>query len=322
MTNRLYITIIMLALLGLVVTAQTAHAVGVDIRNGTLVPDSNPPGVTNETSSNNNETSSNNITGVIRLQNGPLEPNTLEIGVPNSTGVTMLPNGTFAAYLVEVQEAQLVPSHIINWHNGTVNAEADFHMGKGQISDLTLGHGPNETSATVNPVENVTGNPHRSQSWNAGYVRGFTGQGLDLRTNHTLDYFYGYLNGTEFLHFDQAYAAALSGMQLGRPQFGDTSRLFEHMFYNGNSSGTQDRHDFTVGENQFTMYSPLPAHTDDNYTNYFIGFDNGAWAADGDNQHSTVYYHDNCGTDHTNEYCVGFKAGWNYEAKPGVYVTC
>ena len=54
--------------------------------------------------------------------------------------------------------------------------------------------------------------------------------------------------------------------------------------------------------------------SNDNYTNYFIGFDNGAYAADKENQHSTVYYHDNCGTDHTNEYCVGFKAGWNYEA--------
>ena len=62
------------------------------------------------------------------------------------------------------------------------------------------------------------------------------------------------------------------------------------------------------------MYSPLPAHTNYNYTNYYIGFDNGAYAADKENQHSTVYYHDNCGTDHTNEYCVGFKAGWNYEA--------
>jgi hypothetical protein len=53
---------------------------------------------------------------------------------------------------------------------------------------------------------------------------------LDAEDNY--NYFYGYLNGTEFLHFDQAYAAALSGIQLGRPHFGDTSRLFEHMFYN------------------------------------------------------------------------------------------
>jgi len=64
------------------------------------------------------------------------------------------------------------------------------------------------------------------------------------------------------------------------------------------------------------MYSPLPAHTNDNYTNYFIGFDNGANAADKENQHSTVYYHDNCGTDHTNEYCVGFKAANDFIFSP------
>jgi predicted small secreted protein len=58
--------IMMLALVAFVTTGQTAHAAGVDIKNGTLVPDNNPPGVTNETSSNN-------IMGVIRLQNGPIE---------------------------------------------------------------------------------------------------------------------------------------------------------------------------------------------------------------------------------------------------------
>jgi len=275
MTNRLYITIITLALVGFVTTAQTAHATAVDIRNGT---DNNPPAVANETNSN--------VTGVIRLQNGPLEPNTLEIGAPNSTGVTMLPNGTFAAYLNGGGPGSIIgPVHIINWHIGTVTAGADFHMGKGDMGDLTLGHAPNETSATVTPIDQVLGNPHSSQAWNAGYGQAFLGQQIALRTNHTLDFFYGYENGTEFLHFDKAYAAALSGIQLYPPHFGDTSLLFEHQFYRGNSTGTQDRHDFTIGENQFTMYSPLPAHTNDNYTNYFIGFDNGAYAADKENQH-------------------------------------
>jgi hypothetical protein len=163
--NQVYTIVLTLALVGFVLTAQTAH--GED---------------------------------VIRLQNGTMVPNTLGVGAPNSEGITLLPDGTYGAYV-----------------NGAVG------------------------------------------------------------------------------------------------NFGDTSLLFEHQFYRGNSTGTQDRHDFTIGENQFTMYSPLPAHTNDNYTNYYIGFDNGAYAADKENQHSTVYYHDNCGTDHTNEYCVGFKAGWNYE---------
>jgi hypothetical protein len=42
--------IVMLALVAFVTTAQIVHAVGVDIGNGTLVPENNPPGVTNETS--------------------------------------------------------------------------------------------------------------------------------------------------------------------------------------------------------------------------------------------------------------------------------
>src|SRR5215467_14007472 len=168
-------SIMMLALV--VTTAQTANAVVVDIRNGRLVPDNNPPGVTNETSPNN-------ITGVIRLQNGPLKPNTLEIGAPNSTGVTMLPNGTFAAYLNGGGPGSIIgPVHIINWHIGTVTAGADFHMGKGDMGDLTLGHAPNETSATVTPIDQVLGNPHSSQAWNAGYGQAFLGQQIALRTN-------------------------------------------------------------------------------------------------------------------------------------------
>jgi hypothetical protein len=274
----------MLALVGFVLTAQTAH--GED---------------------------------VIRLQNGTMVLNTLGVGTPNSEGITLLPNGTYGAYVNGAVGNQIGPVLVRDYHNGTITANSDMSAGaRDNESDSNSTGNMTDPSSNstqnINVTEDVTGNPYRSQSWNAGYEQAFTGQGLHLRTNHTLDFFYGYENGTEFLHFDKAYAAALSGIQLNPPHFGDTSLLFEHQFYRGNSTGTQDRHDFTIGENQFTMYSPLPAHTNDNYTNYFIGFDNGAYAADKQNQHSIVYYHDNCGTDHTNEYCVGFKAGWNYEA--------
>jgi hypothetical protein len=282
--NQMY-TIVMLALVGLL-TVQTAQAHGED---------------------------------VIRLQNGTMVPNTLGVGAPNSEGITLLPNGTYGAYVNGAVGSQIDPVLVRDYHNGTITANSDMSVGARDNESVSNSTGnmtnPSSNSTqNINVTEDVTGNPHRSQSWNAGYVRAFTSQGLALRTNHTLDFFYGYMNGSEFLHFDQAYAAALSGIQLYPPYFGDTSGLFEHQFYRGNSTGTQDRHDFTIGENQFTMYSPLRIHTDDNYTNYFIGFDNGAWAADKENQHSTVYYHDNCGSDHTNEYCIGFKAGWNYEA--------
>ena len=49
-------------------------------------------------------------------------------------------------------------------------------------------------------------------------------------------------------------------------------------------------------------YSPLPATTDGNYLNYYIGFNNGAWTADKENQVRTTYYHGNCGVCHTDEY--------------------
>jgi hypothetical protein len=282
--NQMYTIVLMLALVGFALTAQRAH--GED---------------------------------VIRLQNGTMVPNTLGVGAPNSEGITLFPNGTYRAYVNGAVGSQIGPVLVRDYHNGTITANSDMSAGtrdnEGDSNSTGNMTDPSSNSTqNINATEDVTGNPYRSQSWNAGYIQAFTGQGLHLRTNHTLDFFYGYENGTEFLHFDRAYAAALSGILLNPPHFGDTSLLFEHQFYRGNSTGTQDRHDFTIGENQFTMYSPLPAHTNDNYTKYYIGFDNGAYAADKENQHSTVYYHDNCGTDHTKEYCVGFKAGWNYEA--------
>lgn len=240
----------------------------------------------------------------------------------------MLPNGTYGAYVNGAVGSKIGPVLVRDWHNGTVTASANIAVGArdNETDSNSTGNmtDPSSTNSTQNfnaslpsdwgHNEYVTGNPHRSQSWNAGYEQAFIGLDVGLRTNHTLDFFYGYENGSEFLHFDKAYAAALSGISSNSPRFGDTSLLFEHQYDRGTDAGTRDRHNFTIGENKFTMYSPLPAATHDNYLNYYIGFDNGAWAADKENQNSTTYYHDNCGAGHTNEYCTGFKAGWNYEA--------
>jgi hypothetical protein len=68
--NQVY-TIVMMTFIGLVLIAQTAYGVGVDFKNGKVVADNNPPGVINETNYN--------ATNVIRLQNAPMEPNTLGI---------------------------------------------------------------------------------------------------------------------------------------------------------------------------------------------------------------------------------------------------
>src|SRR5215469_14280430 len=117
-------------------------------------------------------------------------PNTLGVGAPNSEDITLLPNGTIAANS--------------DMSEGARDNESDSNNSTGNMTDPS-----SNSTQNINVTEDVTGNPYRSQSWNAGYEQAFTGQGLHLRTNHTLDFFYGYENGTEFLHFDKAYAAAL-----------------------------------------------------------------------------------------------------------------
>jgi hypothetical protein len=211
--------------------------------------------------------------------------------------------------------------------NGDLVGGAHFDIGSrptGNESDSTgnMTDASNSTqsfNATIPAVwgkqESLTSNPHRSEASNSGYTHGFLGE--NLTGTHTKDFFYGYENGTEFHQFDIAYAAALTGKQLNSPPFGHF--LLERQYYMGNNSGTRDRYWMFIDPHPDdtwarSKYSPLPAQTADNYTNYYIGFDNGAYAADGENQHSTTYYHNRCGSDHNPEYCTGFKAGWNYEA--------
>src|SRR5215469_14899324 len=93
MTNRLYLTIMMLALVDLL-TAQTAH--GED---------------------------------VIRLQNGTMVPNTLGVGAPNSEGITILPNGTYGAYVNGAVGSQIGPVLVKDYHNGTITANSDMSAG-------------------------------------------------------------------------------------------------------------------------------------------------------------------------------------------------
>jgi hypothetical protein len=212
-------------------------------------------------------------------------------------GLTLWPNGSVTPS--DVPPGSTVgPVNITKYPNGDFTASAQFNMGpdpKVYIAELT-------------------GNPHRSQAWNSGYAEGFLGLGLPLEDHHTTDFFYGYTNGTEFFQFDKAYANALSFRPADPPHWG---WIREHQYHNGHLSGIQDRiWMWTNASSDWAKqkYSPLPATTKDNYMHYYVGFDNGAWAADAENQNATVFYHGNCGVGYTDEYCTGFKAGWNYEA--------
>jgi hypothetical protein len=87
-------SIVMLALVAFVMTAQSTHAVG-----------------------------------VIRLQNGTLVPNNLGVGALDSSGVTMLPNGTYGAYVNGAVGSKIGPVLVRDWHNGTVTASANIVVG-------------------------------------------------------------------------------------------------------------------------------------------------------------------------------------------------
>jgi hypothetical protein len=156
-------------------------------------------------------------------------------------------------------------------------------------------------------IDELTGSPYRSQAWNSGYSDGFFG--YDLEGHHTKDFFYGYENGSQNFQWDRGYADGLSGKPLHPPLW---SGILARKYYGGNNTGTQDR-GWMSGDAR-GLYAPLPADTNDNYMHYYVGFDNGALATDMENHFSTTYYHGGCPADKTEEYCTGFKAGWNYEA--------
>jgi hypothetical protein len=73
--------------------------------------------------------------------------------------------------------------------------------------------------------------------------------------------------------------------------------------------------------------SALPNATSDNYMQFYIGYINGAKAQDFDNDHvgdtglephplhERWYSSSHCGGNfHTDEYCAGYKSGWDAES--------
>src|SRR5215467_15230992 len=114
--NQVYTIVLMLALVGFVLTTQTAH--GED---------------------------------VIRLQNVTMVPNTLGVGAPNSEGITLLPNGTYGAYVNGAVGSQIGPVLVRDYHNGTITANSDMSAGaRDNESDS------NSTGSMTYPSSNST----------------------------------------------------------------------------------------------------------------------------------------------------------------------
>ena len=180
----------------------------------------------------------------------------------------------------------------------------------------TTAHATNELrtlTITIPPdwgrIDKLTPVTFRSQDWNQGYSAGYFGYSLEGL--HTKDYFFGYMNGTQAVWFNGGYADAITGLRV----YAHAHRMsfpWEGTSYGkGYDAGNKDR----AWQNDTSV--TLPAHTNDNYMHYYVGFENGATAADKENNYSTTYYHGGCPTQptwspsHTKEYCAGYKAGWN-----------
>jgi len=99
-------------------------------------------------------------------------------------------------------------------------------------------------------------------------------------------------------------------------------------YYNIHPTASEKKnHDYMSGWNQGQWirlptnvgfdkdFYPRPNQTNDNYLDYYVGDYNGAVAADRDDNaggdDGTSNY---CGSGHTQEYCIGHKAGYSVEA--------
>jgi hypothetical protein len=116
---------------------------------------------------------------------------------------------------------------------------------------------------------------------------------------HTQDYLYGHRNGTSSFQWNKGFSEGYSRVPL-------SSHTSDYL--DGYKFGVRDRTVYL----EPSVPSQLPAHTKDNYTHYYIGIHDGGVAADNDNANGSVGYH-GCPAGHTQEYCVGYEQGYNYE---------
>ena len=136
--------------------------------------------------------------------------------------------------------------------------------------------------------------PGKSDPYNAGFAQGYLG--LALKGHHTNEFLLGYINGSSLIQSNRGDVQGYSGLPA-------TSNNPDYI--KGYKQGVASRAD-TSNTN-----STLPAHTDDNYMDFFVGYYNAAVDADNHNGDSSGYV---CCSGHTQEYCLGYKAGYSYES--------
>ncbi len=86
-------------------------------------------------------------------------PNTLGVGAPNSEGITLLPNGTYGAYVNGAVGSQIGPVLVRDYHNGTITANSDMSAGAQDNESDSNNSTGNMTDLSSDSIQNI----------NAGY---------------------------------------------------------------------------------------------------------------------------------------------------------
>lgn len=152
------------------------------------------------------------------------------------------------------------------------------------VAGVPLAHATNE----IAPIPG-------SKRYNAGFSTGYLG--LPLKGHHTQEYLTGYINGTSLYQFNRGQVFANNALP---PESKNPDYL----------SGYQQG--LTMRGNG-TSFHTLPAHTDDNYKHFFVGYRDGAIQMDHDWNAKLQSLDHTCPSGHTEEYCAGYKAGYSDE---------
>jgi hypothetical protein len=135
-----------------------------------------------------------------------------------------------------------------------------------------------------------------NESWryNAGFLQGVSG--VELKSHHTQEFMSGYINGSQIYWYNRGYAEGYSRLPMSSHNVNYTT-------------GYRDVGDERVN---FGNFGTLPAHTNDNFRDFYLGFYQGAVAADKHHDNASLDY-SRCPSGHTDEYCVGYKFGHTVE---------
>jgi hypothetical protein len=133
----------------------------------------------------------------MRLQNGTQVPNSIGIGAPNSTGVTLLPNGTFAAFINGGGPGSTIgPVHVYRSDDGKhVWASAHFNVrrpsgnvtGNATEGSATIHVGPPPLGQQIAKAGTYCSQTYLTQQerYTCGYNHGY----LDAQTDWNYDRF-------------------------------------------------------------------------------------------------------------------------------------